>query len=269
MHPEKAAFAFQQRRLLLHRLIAPWRRRGATLLQAGLAGGLTPDFFWEAGFDVSALDADPALLEAVRDTTGPRVDYFQGKPFHLPFDDKSFDYVVLAHLCGSGATVPPASETTAEAARVAARGVIILEWNRLSLAWLGNALPPGGHICPWTLALLGREMTPPGGMVLRSVLSLPALFWPKNTTRCTRTQRMLRAVHDVVLSVPIGGVSGLRLEFSPLLPAATGILTVRAMPGNYAGAAMPCAIESLPDGKNHSGVSRASSGSTGEACVQK
>ena len=93
MEAERADFVDEQRRRLLQRLLAPWRRRGSTLLQVGLGGGLLPDFFWESGFDVAALDADPATLEAAREATGPRVDYALGKPDYLPFDDGRFDHV--------------------------------------------------------------------------------------------------------------------------------------------------------------------------------
>lgn len=133
MEEERARFVEEQRRKLLYHLLSPWRRRGATLLQVGLRGALWPDFFWEAGFDVAALEADPAALEAARDITGPRVEYHVGQPDYLPFDDGRFDHVVLAHL---GLTPRMA---LGEALRVASRGVIVLEWNRLSLAALSKS----------------------------------------------------------------------------------------------------------------------------------
>ena len=76
MEAERADFVDEQRRRLLQRLLAPWRRRGTTLLQVGLGGGLLPDFFWEAGFDVAALDADPENQDLItaRDNAQANVD---------------------------------------------------------------------------------------------------------------------------------------------------------------------------------------------------
>ena len=76
MEAERADFVDEQRRRLLQRLLAPWRRRGSTLLQVGLGCGLLPDFFWEAGFDVAALDADPENQDLItaRDNAQANVD---------------------------------------------------------------------------------------------------------------------------------------------------------------------------------------------------
>jgi hypothetical protein len=234
MNRENENFADSRRRLLLQHLLSPWRRRGASLLQVGLGAGLSPGFFWEAGFDVSALDARPALLETERAVTGPRVEYFAGRPDHLPFDDKSFDHVVLVHV---GVSRLSALE---EAARVAAKGVIAVEWNRFSLTRLGRgaAAWPGGLVFPWTLAWLGRRVCEAGGgaVRMRSILPLPALFWPANKMCRTRTQRIMRHAHSAILPVPVGGMLGMRVELSPLLPAPAGAVPVKRPAQRYTSA---------------------------------
>jgi hypothetical protein len=248
---EKKDFLDNKRRLLLQYLLSPWRRRGASLLQVGLEAGLTPDFFWEAGFDVSALDARSELLEAARAATGPRVEYFLGQPDHLPFDDKSFDHVVLAHQGTANFSI------LEEAARVAAKGVIAVEWNRVSPARLGSGphLWPGGLVFPWTLAWLGRRACSPEGVArLRSILPLPAPFWPGDKACRTRVQRIMRHAHTAILPVPMGGVLGMRMELSPLLPAPAGAVPIKRTAQRYTGAVagrmgMPFSEPCAADGK--------------------
>lgn len=226
MEAERADFVDEQRRRLLQRLLAPWRRRGATLLQVGLGDGLLPDFFWEAGFDVAALDADPATLEAAREATGPRVDYALGKPDYLPFDDGRFDHVVLAHL---GLTPRMA---LGEALRVASRGVIVLEWNRLCLAALSRG-PWRRGVWPWSLTWLGRKACPDGRMSLYSVLPWPLFVWPgrkpapagaMDKTRPS-VRRSVRRARDLVVPAPVGAIMGLRLEKNPALSTPVGAVT--------------------------------------------
>jgi hypothetical protein len=233
MSLEKKDFLDSRRRLLLQFLLSPWRRRGARLLQVGLGAGLSPDFFWEAGFDVSALDARPELLEASRAATGPKVEYFLGQPDHLPFDGKSFDHVVLAHTGTANSAIME------EAVRVAAKGVIAVEWNRVSLARLGCGplVRPGGTVFPWTLVWLGRRACSPGGVVrLRSILPLPALFWPRDKVCRTRVQRIMRHAHSAVLPFPVGGVLGMRMELSPLPLTPIGVVPVKRPARRYTGA---------------------------------
>ena len=59
------------RQSVLHQLISGWKRRGSSLLQVGLDAGFSPEFFWEAGFDVTALDRSGACLSAARASDAP------------------------------------------------------------------------------------------------------------------------------------------------------------------------------------------------------
>ncbi|MCH5277126.1 MAG: class I SAM-dependent methyltransferase [Desulfovibrionaceae bacterium] len=235
MEEEHAVFADQQRRRLVQRLLAPWRRRGATLLQVGLGAGLLPDFFWEAGFDVTGLDAAPGAVEAARQLTGPRVDYALGKPDHLPFDDGRFDYVVLAHLRLTPRTALPLDE----ALRVASLGVIALEWNFLSVPALSRG-PWRRGVWPWTLTWMARKACPDARLSLYSTLPWPLFLWPRvcpprigagGKTRAGRVGHWLRGL---VIPVPFGAIMGLRLEKNPALMTPIGAVTAVPQPASYA-----------------------------------
>ena len=225
------------RQRLLDNLLSGWRRRGSSLLHIGLNGGLSPECFWEAGFDVTALDRSPERIAASREQTGPKVEYACGNPDFLPFGDGEFDYAVLAfhglkHRKGvglgagfSGDGIP--SELT-EALRVAARGVIILEWNSFSLAGVpslalaGEGSAPERGVVPWDLwALLGRACPERRRRFLSSI-PLWQGTWPSGAEGfANRMRRMLAPVNLTPTLLPFGLLLGVRVDWNsvPLTPA--------------------------------------------------
>lgn len=246
MASSKVEFVWHQRQLLLHHLLSPWRRRGATLLQVGLGSGISPDFFWEGGFDVSALGSDMAALDFAREVTGPKVEYHLGQPDYLPFDDNTFDHVVLMHM---GLHSLPVLE---EAVRVASRGVIVLEWNRLSLSRFGQHLQgpsqenPAWQILaqkavwPWKLPWLGHKVCAECRLMLRSILPLPQMLWPNFKAGSPKNcmQKIMNPIHDAVMPLPIGAIMGMRMELSPLMLTPVGIVTEKNRTRSYAEAAV-------------------------------
>jgi len=222
------------RGVLLYRLLSPWRRRGSSMLQVGLGTGLMPDFFWEAGFEATGLDPSPEAVSRAAAHTGPRVDYTAGQPDHLPFDDASFDYVALVH---QGLHRP---DVLNEALRVAARGVIVLEWNRFALTGPGRQ----AHTCwPWKLLWLAHRHCSGCRLDLRSVILCPPRLsgaeWEEadrpgvytksgERPRASKNGGMregVACVNRLVMPLPVGVLLGLRLEKSSLLPSSAG--TVR------------------------------------------
>lgn len=224
MVSERDVFVRAQRHLLLQNLFLPWRRRGATLLQVGLRSGLQPDFFWEAGFDVSALDWDKALLDRVRADCSPKVDFFLGRPDHMPFDDSTYDYIVLAHLGLTDRSL------LAEALRAASKGVIVLEWNRFSLAafQFQRDMP---RVFPWSIRWMARQECSSCRVRLMSVLPLPPFTWPGRTSSSSpeaaapRKRRRAERVHDVILPLPLGAIMGMTVELEPVLFTPLGAVT--------------------------------------------
>lgn len=244
---EEVKLTTLRRSSLLYHLLSPWRRRGATLLQVGLESALLPDFFWEAGFDTSALDANAARLAAVAMQTGPRVEYSLGQADHLPFDDSAFDYVVLSHLgLRSNKERKDWTQTVLqEAVRVAGRGVIVLEWNRL--AWPTSKEQRKVGVWPLSLIWQMRKACPDGAVTVRTIMPVPqshkmqlmdealidtTMRTGKISTVQTPWAAFLRYIPPILgghgeslanrinkraLPLPFGSIVGLRLEKSPLL----------------------------------------------------
>ena len=172
MDDVRRRFLFSARQRVLESLLSGWRRRGSSLLHIGLNGGLSPECFWDAGFDVTALDRSPEKLASWRGQTGPKVEYACGSPELLPFGDGEFDYAVLVHhglrrrkAAGIGAGFSDGIPAElAEALREAARGIIVLEWNRFSLGGVPVLEKEAGErgeseegVLPWKLwSLLGQ-----------------------------------------------------------------------------------------------------------------
>ena len=233
MDEVRRRFLFTARQRVLEHLLSGWRRRGASLLHIGLNGLLSPECFWEAGFDVTALDRSPERLSAFRDQSGPKVEYRCGSPELLPFGDGEFDYAVLVHLglkrrkaagIGAGFAGDGTPAELAEALRVASRGVIILEWNRFSLAGVPSSVldAPERGVLPWELWSLLGPACPQRRRHLVSALPLWQGTWPSGAEGlCASLRRALSPVNLTPAALPFGAVLGLRADWKsvPLTPA--------------------------------------------------
>ena len=237
MDEVRRRFLSSARQRLLDHLLSGWRRRGSSLLHIGLNGGLSPESFWEAGFDVTALDRSPERLSFWREQTGPKVGYACGSPELLPFGDGEFDYAVLVHhglkrrkAAGIGAGLSDGTPAElAEALRVAARGVIILEWNRFSLGGVpaveeGTEHAPEPGILPWELWSLLGHACPGRRRHLVSALPLWQATWPggKGEGRArSYLRRLFFPLNTTPAALPFGSVLGVRVDWNsvPLTPA--------------------------------------------------
>ena len=226
------------RQSVLHQLISGWKRRGSSLLQVGLDAGFSPEFFWEAGFDVTALDRSGACLDAARAQTGPRVEYVCGNASLLPFDNGAFDYAVLMHHGLGPKSNPEGESVLSEALRVAARGIIIMEWNRFSLAGVPQSahghweVPEQEDACPacggkargvkpWELYALVRRTCPERCISLVSALPLWEGSWPDGSSGLPSALKRLAApVNLAALPLPFGALVGMRVDWDavPLTP---------------------------------------------------
>ena len=239
MDETRLRFLFAARQRVLDQLLSGWRRRGSSLLHIGLNGGLSPESFWEAGFDVTALDRSPERLSSLREQTGPKVEFACGSPELLPYGDGEFDYAVLVHHglksrrgtgIGAGLSGDRTPPELSEALRVASRGVIVLEWNRFSLAGVPGYAGKNGEsgiaergVLPWELwGMLGR-VCPERRRHLVSALPLWQCTWPCAEGGRWRTilHRMLTPFNITPAALPFGAVLGVRVDWNsvPLTPA--------------------------------------------------
>lgn len=127
---QPGAFAFSQQRRLVGRLSMIWSRREGRLLDIGCRNGHFLEAFWESGFDVDGVDAEPELLARARTCIGERADCNVGSPEHLGFADGEYEYATVLQvldLCENPEAI------IKEALRVAKLGVIIGFWNTWSL----------------------------------------------------------------------------------------------------------------------------------------
>ncbi len=109
----------------------------ATVLDIGTGTGVFAEAFADAGFAVTGIDPNPELLELARGFV-PSATFTTGAAEQLPFAQGSFDLVFLGHVLHE--TDDP-GKALAEARRVAAKRVAILEWPHE----VGEAGPPVEH----------------------------------------------------------------------------------------------------------------------------
>jgi ubiquinone/menaquinone biosynthesis C-methylase UbiE len=138
---ESGRFALEAEKRLLSAVVAGWPRRGQKLLEIGCGTGVFLEALWEMGFEVSGLDPAPTMLAAARERLKNRADLHLAHGEHLPFADKEFDFAVLwtaLEFCADPEIV------LREAARVAAKGLLVGFLNRHSLYFLLKGRPGSG-----------------------------------------------------------------------------------------------------------------------------
>ncbi|MDD4648893.1 MAG: methyltransferase domain-containing protein [Desulfoplanes sp.] len=129
----KGRFVLDRESRLLQRMISTWPRRKQKLVDIGCGAGHFAHMFWEWGFDVSGIDASPAMLKRARVLMDKHMQLQVGVAERLPYDDNEFDFAALItvlEFCDD----PVAA--IAEAARVARKGLVIGFLNRYSLYYL-------------------------------------------------------------------------------------------------------------------------------------
>ncbi|MEA4857980.1 MAG: class I SAM-dependent methyltransferase [Solidesulfovibrio sp.] len=196
------AFALTREIRLIERLTSDWPRRGQRLLEIGCGTGIFLDVLHGAGFDVTGLDASPAMLEAARRRLGAKADLHLGDAGHLPFDDNAFEFGVLLTVLEF---CPDPALALREAARVTKKALLVGYLNRCSCYGLSMRLFPGSARGPLAQA---HWFTPCGmGRLLRaslgrrsqragSVLAGPKASW--------REAAPWRQINAPILSLPVG-----------------------------------------------------------------
>ncbi|GFM31732.1 class I SAM-dependent methyltransferase [Desulfovibrio subterraneus] len=208
---QEGSFALRAEKRLLEYLVSGWPRRGHSFLEVGCGPGMILEMMYETGFDVTGLDASPAMLAAARKRMGTRADLHVGNAEHLPFGDNQFDYVALLTVLEF---VEDPMRALEEAFRVAARGVIVTMLNKWSFYYLSHGIRCCGHhsgvlreatwYTPVRMRSMVRKAAGNKPFTMRSVLPGPFITW-KHTLPW-------RFVNTLLLPYGLGSYTGIRVD---------------------------------------------------------
>lgn len=215
--------------VLLH--LFHWSRTGRTVLEVNCGTGLLQQALRRMGLDVTGCEPSPALRRIFVETPGHRGIIDPAHADLLPYGDGSFDHV-LVHLW-RGTDPEEAGKALAEARRVAADGVAVLVWNRVSLPGLfcRSGTTPLVRLDAWRLyhrLVLAGE----GRVAVAGALYGPPATWGKPRPKVEDgehrghlagpVRRLCRKARVLLAGCPLPGLFGglclLRLDPPPARP---------------------------------------------------
>ncbi|MBQ7618034.1 MAG: methyltransferase domain-containing protein [Desulfovibrio sp.] len=189
---------------LLQQSIAGWRRRGKTLIEINCGDGRFSRTLWQAGFDVTATEADFNLRTLAASSLAGRTEIYAANELDLPFDHNEFDWAVL-HLESTKSS--ELKEVFQEASRVAAHGVVVTFWNACSPVFLLAGRKLWGKSYSWFSVQAALRALKVGSLTTRTTLlfAWPILrrIWPRLFFSSVKTR------------LPLGAWATLRLDLSP------------------------------------------------------
>ena len=140
-------------------------RRGWRVLDVGCGLGVHLKHLQERGLLVHGLEAGPVMARLAAQRLGGKAEVDLGDAHDLPYEDNSFDAVLLVNTLE---LTDRRAQVLGEAARVAASRVCIITLNPVSMGGLWHRLRGGGHplhrgggLGLWTLWRLVREVLGP------------------------------------------------------------------------------------------------------------
>ncbi len=211
---EQGRFVLQRQIRLFQDLLSGWPRRGHTMLHVGCGKDCFLRMFWEDGFDVTGLESDPYLFRALCERLGSRIEFQLGQYDCLPYDDESFDYVVLPWVLNLEPSVRRRA-VLAEAIRVAGKGVLLGFVNSWHIS--GNAglsrLASAFSLTPVAIFSLLKPWFSICVPTVRSVLAGPYRSW--------RSGSCWKPWNNAVSCLPFGAFVGVRFDrrsTAPLTP---------------------------------------------------
>ncbi len=150
------------------------------LLEVGCGHGRHIELFRKRGLDVIGLESEADLVESARQRLNNRHLVQTGQPEELPFEDNTFDTVILTRVLNRCLS-PDA--VLAEAGRVANRRVVIEvinPWSLLGLRLrLGGAESIRNWFGPQALRHLILRTLGPCPMMTESLLTFPQSWLPR------------------------------------------------------------------------------------------
>ncbi len=162
-------------RALLDRVL-DWRR-GWRILEVGCGLGVHLAHLKDRGLLLTGLEAGPVMARLAAQRLGPQVDIDLGDAHDLPYEDNSFDAVIMVNTLE---LVDRRAQVLAEAARVAASRVCLITLNTFSPSGLFHLSLPHRHPLhrgrPLSLMALWRLVREVLGPVPQAWAG--ALTWP-------------------------------------------------------------------------------------------
>lgn len=211
---DTGAYALERCRELLRGLFSVWPRRSRSMLVLNAGSADFLETLWEAGFDVTGQDNDPAFLEQARQRLGKRAEFVLSAPDHLPFDDCAFDYAVAVAALEFWDRPEAVLE---EMGRLACAGVIIIFPNAWSLFGLECRLRKREPLCASAASLLRspRDLE----RMVRGAYGDSKRAWASVLPASSHTWRkggLFRPLNAIRLPLPLGAFAGIRVDFGPL-----------------------------------------------------
>ena len=154
-------------------------RPGWRVLDVGCGLGVHLEYLRERGMLTSGLEAGPVMAKLAGRRLGEKTDISHGDAHDLPYEDNSFDAVIMVNTLE---LVERRAQALAEAVRVAASRVCVISVNPLSPAYLSrlllrkdHALHRGRPMFGWSLWRLVRDVLGPVPQTWSGAFS-----WPKS-----------------------------------------------------------------------------------------
>ena len=153
-------------------------RPGWRVLDVGCGLGVHLGYLRDRGMLTTGLEAGPVMAKLAGRRLGEKTDISHGDAHDLPYEDNSFDAVIMVNTLE---LVERRAQALAEAVRVAASRVCVISVNPLSPAYLsrfflrkGHALHKGRPLYLWSLWRLVRDVLGPVPQTWGGVFP-----WPK------------------------------------------------------------------------------------------
>ena len=177
-------------------------RRGWRVLDVGCGAGVHLAHLGERGMLLNGLEAGPVMARVASRRLGHKAEIEVGDAHDLPYEDNSFDAVIMVNTLE---LLDRPGQALAEAARVAGSRVCLVSLNRHSMGWLYCRF--AGHRHPlncsrrlplWSMVRQIREVLGPVPLNWAG-----ATFWPGYAPRVGRR--------------PLAGLVGVAAAVTPAL----------------------------------------------------
>ncbi len=209
----RGAYVQKAQGALVRHMVASWKRRDHLLLEIGIGAGHNLSNLWECGFDVTGIEDNQELFEKAKKVLGNKAHLLYRELTHLPFDDQSFDYVVLSSALLTKKPIEPLLD---EAFRLATKGILLFWKNSFSLHGICNKaqkLPSGQELAlqqysPLKILNLVKKRSPQ--IKFRSILFAPSCTW--------RHIPYFFAFNSLKSPLPLGAFVCLRIDKGQTIP---------------------------------------------------